>query len=806
MKKNALLKKVNGFFKKYINGTKGAISLLLVLVMSPLLSISLILVESARYQNAVELMQEIADSSAFSTLANYDSYLDERFGVLSVSQDADINTAFTSYLSKNVDILGSNVTVNSQSAKGEFALSNTEVLKQQILEYSEISVVAEAMTNIADLDELLKELEKVLDMKDINDEIRAANAGVDLAKEIEKLLEAIIKANDQYNNKYYPALTSYQDAYSDFETKLIELADALETAEDELEEEDDWEDIFNDKDVKKAIKAAKKSRDDYNTKASTLKTELSAFKGYIDNIFSALDKIPSKLQKFDEGTSEATLAEQCTTSTYEWIKIIVDQITTTMKTTVGDDYKDKINSELQLLQDQIVNLANFNDKTVSSSWDASKIESEYGMIGITSIGEYFASYIEVLMSDLNQTADVDDSTALQMKDLLDIAGELLGISGLYDSSLDSIVSSASLYVNTSMSRSSTTSMDSLTDLIDACSSFVDGITSLNIIKAVKALGKLLKSIAEFLAAVVLWVSETAVNLITYIISGPKEWYNSLLLYGYGAYNLPNRTNYPDGKTLSSYSYSKIFDLAGGVYRHSLTGSLKDLNTIGNTTGTDKLFKGAEAEYLLVGSTSELMNQSVTFFDLYMFRLVLDMVPIMKNQEVSSIAALAGSGSWVVKLAIILAEPMLDTIILVNGGDEYLIKDTIYISYSGFIALQNDLVGITSISKNLQGKIKDTIKANNGEVKKKGKFKTSYTDHMLFLLLLSVNQQTYMQRMQNLIQMEAACKYESQYSFKLDQAYTYVYSDVKYTLNPMFKLDSLTNSGVFTADSKQYIGY
>ena len=128
-KKNGnVLRRIGRFLGKYINGTKGAVSLLLALVMSPLLSTALILVESARYQDAVQLMEEIMDSSAFSTLAEYDSFLDERFGLLSISQETNINNVFGQYLEDNVPALGKSVTVNSKNASGKFALSNTDVL------------------------------------------------------------------------------------------------------------------------------------------------------------------------------------------------------------------------------------------------------------------------------------------------------------------------------------------------------------------------------------------------------------------------------------------------------------------------------------------------------------------------------------------------------------------------------------------------------------------------------------------------------------------------------------------------------
>lgn len=802
-----VFKRIKRFLEKHINGTKGAVSLLLVLVMSPLLSTALILVESARYQDAVQLMEEIMDSSAFSTLAEYDSYLDERFGLLSISQETNINDVFSQYLDDNVPALGKSITVNSKNASGKFALSNTDVLKQQLLEYSEISVAAEAITEGIDLDELLKKLEKQLDMTEIKEEVEAVSAGVDLTAEIEKLLEGIIDAKNQYNDKYSPALTAYKDAYSDFETKASELISALATAEGNLEEGADHDSIYEEKAVKDAIDALKKSRDTYKKAASTLKTEFSTLKGYIDTIISAADGLPSKLEKFDDATSKSDLAGECTTSTYEWIKIVVDQITTTFKTTVGSDFKDVAQGEIDALEAQIKKLGELEDKTITSDWTTAKIQSEYGRVSITSISNSFATKMDSLINLLDKQAAVDNSGAASMSDLLDIVGELLGITGLYDANLDSIVSTSYLHTNTSMSISAKMSMQSLTDLINACDKFTEGITSLNIIKAVKALGTLLKAVAEFLTAIVAWVAETLVNLVTFIASGPAEWYNGFLLYGYAAYNLPNRTTYSSGKTVAGYSYNKIYQLAGGSNRAAtITGSLKDLATIGNTTGADKMFKGAETEYVLVGSTSELQNQSVAFFDLYLFRLVLDLIPVLKNPEVSAISAVAGPGAWVVKLAIALAEPMLDCIILVNGGKEYFIKDTVYLSYSGFVILQGDLVGITSISKNLQGKIKDTIKAHNGTPTEKGLFDGSYTEHMLVLLLLSVNQETYMQRVQNLVQMETAVQNESKFAFDLDKAYTYIYTDVTYTLNPMFNIDSLTGNGLFTATSKRYSGY
>ena len=296
-------------------------------------------------------------------------------------------------------------------------------------------------------------------------------------------------------------------------------------------------------------------------------------------------------------------------------------------------------------------------------------------------------------------------------------------------------------------------------------------------------------------------------MITFIASGPKEWYNSLLLYGYGAYNCPNRTTYKDGKSLSGYGYDDIFQLAGGVYNTTIAGTMKDLASINDGEGSDRMFKGAETEYLLVGSNSEIMNQSATFFNLFLFRLALDLPAVLMNKEVSTIAMAAGPAAWVVKVLIALIEPLLDTFILINDGEVFLFKkDKVYCSFSGFVLLQNDLIGITSIGEGLKDKLKDVVKASNGTPVDKGIFKTSYTEHLILLMILAVDQTTYLQRLQNLIQMETACSNASEYNFNLDNTYTYIYSNVEYTLNPMFNLDELTQNGLFHATSRQYTGY
>ena len=84
----------------WINGTRGAISLLLACLLLPFFSLAAVLVEAGRYQSAVKSLDGALGSSTISTLAQYDGYLKDRFGLLAVSQDSDLTDTTASYLNR----------------------------------------------------------------------------------------------------------------------------------------------------------------------------------------------------------------------------------------------------------------------------------------------------------------------------------------------------------------------------------------------------------------------------------------------------------------------------------------------------------------------------------------------------------------------------------------------------------------------------------------------------------------------------------------------------------------------------------
>ena len=240
--------------------------------------------------------------------------------------------------------------------------------------------------------------------------------------------------------------------------------------------------------------------------------------------------------------------------------------------------------------------------------------------------------------------------------------------------------------------------------------------------------------------------------------------------------------------------------------------------------------------------------------MYFLRLVLDLAPVLMSAEVEAEAAAATIGAPVVFVLIILMEPLIDNIILVNGGSESIIKDKIYLTPTGVPSLIKDLGDIT-VSKRLKNKIESTIKVkknnessntdsepdvsndedgntgsntgsnndNNDEGGKTGSnndkkeklkgliafFTGDYTEHLWILLFLKSDQDEYLKRMQNLIQMESNCNLKNEgYKFSIKDAYTYVRTDIDYDLNSLFSFDGLSNGqgGPFQLHMTRYAGY
>ncbi len=215
-------RKIRRFFRKYVNGTKGIISIFLVLLMLPFLSIAGILINAARVNSALAIFDEALCNASNSTLGTYDDFLRKRFGLLAVSQSGKasgyteqefINDLFQSYVDENMKVLNNTYDKDVINATGIFPLGNKNVLKEAIYEASKYSVPTKLAMDGLFIEDLLKKLCSPLDKasKFVNCAADLGEVVVDADKLAEKLQEAQDDVDDLYDK-----ISAYNTAYNDF--------------------------------------------------------------------------------------------------------------------------------------------------------------------------------------------------------------------------------------------------------------------------------------------------------------------------------------------------------------------------------------------------------------------------------------------------------------------------------------------------------------------------------------------------------------------------------------------------------------
>ena len=115
--------------------------------------------------------------------------------------------------------------------------------------------------------------------------------------------------------------------------------------------------------------------------------------------------------------------------------------------------------------------------------------------------------------------------------------------------------------------------------------------------------------------------------------------------------------------------------------------------------------------------------------------------------------------------------------------------------------------VTAVHKQLASvKNKDFKKPTEamGLKDEQGFLKADYGEHCLYLMLLGTNQDQYLMRLQNLVQLEAKEKYKEKTDYHLSKAYTGITATTEYQLNEFVPITKST--GGFTLDCTKTLGY
>lgn len=368
--------------------------------------------------------------------------------------------------------------------------------------------------------------------------------------------------------------------------------------------------------------------------------------------------------------------------------------------------------------------------------------------------------------------------------------------------------------------------------------FVDlatGLASFNFVKAWNGIKKVFTSLYNLIKSLI----EIPVQIVSNVVQYIKDPSKMLLPY-YFTKTLPCRTDYKTGSNMTGASFSKI-EYANygdsGVNGLPVIESVVSLFNLvtGEKEANDKMFCGAELEYLLAGSESEIANQSTVFGMLYVIRLLLDIPGWSKAAELQALAS--GPHYGIIFAIYLLLEPFLDCVLLVNGSPVSILKDVPYLSVAGMTEFIPKIVSVVPTDSTSKAKMKDkfariwkgtgeamddaeysydkeTVVSEKDNTDKKnplakyGKdlLKLNYKEYLMLLMLLFSNHNSELKLFKNIIQMETQAYNTKNLKgdFDLRKSYTQINCTVTGSATPL--LATAFSESIFKFKRQQCRGY
>ncbi len=853
-------KKIKYYLKKCATGT---ISLFLIVLLTPFLTIASILLETQHYNSAVALLDEAMGVSSVSLLADYDKYLKDRWGLIATKQQTDMNEVFSDYLKTNTSVLGSTLNINNTQVNGLYPLSDDELFKNQIVQYSKYNVTTKVVEDT---------VEGVLDIVGITEKLKSLSSIDNILKLVtncEKTADSMVTLSES-QDKFKEASEKVRKQIEECNKKFNQGDGSFESRMNKLTEEMKNEDA-DEKDINKRKTEYTEARNDYIAEIDKLISELENYKKEASALSSAMTSVKNNLVATTESVitvSDDTI--KTLETSYKDAKKAVEDYTGDVN---SDEYKNLVkardDAEKTLIdtkmEKSVSDAVYKGDKAMDTSYSAfqnkcseayieeqiqklkdlkDEIPTEDEITEDSTAGEYSIGSIEYATVDeikefiKKQEDDMNNSGFISfIKGLVTTMDSLVKSSGLYESALCAVV-------NGDMPDSPAKRV------IDSISTALKGIIEFNKADSLKAYWEAIKKICGGIKDAIVNINDFSAQMIAGLpvnvydlFTTDRLWYTA-----YCYYMLTCRTDYssstfqtgkPAMKALEINPDLPVTDWQNNIYGigeiTSFIQTFAKIASLGSSDNGNKgntTFYGAEMEYLICGTQAEMANQVCVFMMTYMMRLIIDAPAVVLNKEVQAMAEAAGAPTFGVGTAVvyaleILLEPFVDTIILVNGGKIPLYETTIYLSPSGILDFITNVAPSLSFTEEQKKSIKDGVGSAFGDpptpaeapvdsgkkpdASNKG-FKASslipkidYRQQCLLLMILFVKNDDMIDRLQSVIQMETKYHYEKNSAdFSLDKSYTFVEVEADAKIKQI--APSLTDSSIFEVKRKIYRGY
>ncbi len=877
--------------KKIFKLSQGAISILLCILVTPFLTIAGALIELSRYQSAVETMQEVVDSSLLSTLASYDGFLEDRFGLFAVSQEENMADNFNKYITANSAILGGAITLENPTAVGKYTLANEKIMKTQLLDFSESTVMTETILENFKIQDILDQFENLDEIKDLSnmasnlaDATKSLKTTVETAMALKESIESVANAansvKQEVTNLFNEIVVIYNDLNAQVtEFELMEKEDGTFDFKITIEKDGDTKTYDNiksylfdlyDKDkthftkiqsainnISSNINVIKNGINAIPTQFNKLKTDLADAKSKFESLVNTSNSQKSGSAEDKAIATSTEAATDALTAIVDELQNAVDEAGDSLKKETVDAIKTTYDEALEKIKNSFtISNSPILDGTLSGSTSENisqliikfiKYEKDHGGFNKNELLNDFISFFlpgglatftseilnfkniltEVISeAENNLEKKIGDSLINLLKKLVAAIRGLFDLDLFFNKDLTATLSDeiARDFTSDSTNNPYQTFLNGLSKMFNAITEFADSIKGLKLLKFIEAFADLCDSIATVFSSGI----QLAVSLVNKVkdfanmfVSDEASLLDFMLLAGYMVHNLPNRTtDFKNDSALTGYSYSGFGtnkNQSGIPSVSGIEGLAKFVKDTHNG-GSDTTFDGAELEYIVAGTQSEVMNQVVAFMQVYFLRLILDIKAVFTDPAVSAMAATATIASWAVYVLVLFGEPLCDTVILVNestnsGDGCYLLKSRCYLSPSGVGNLIDKIANIAVSNSNVKDAIvndlKDGINSKEPWSSDVGAIPPGvtfdYEDHLFLCIALLVTETDLITRFTDLVQVEAKDHYTNT-GFNINKAYACITCKAKVTFNPFISVFEATDSSPFVIEYEQDRSY
>lgn len=480
---------------KIIKNTCGAISLMLALLIVPFYAVAGILVEVSRYQSALTGLDDAMNTSALSVLAEYDAFLQSRFGLLAMAQKDDpsmtggyagatsLEKTFKKYLKAQDTTDTRSFRTTDVNAAGVYPLADMDILRAQILDYSTLTIptmmvyefggdglqkmitevqnsipylkflkvgsaVADAATKKLDVVDKIKAAKE--SVQSLSEKTKAYNAAHSMLNDALNELKQVTKekpgegASDQeietYNKRYEEALDKAQAAKKDYVKKLEKELQSTSSLNEDLKGVAEAQSAASDGLINIGKVAIEVVGDNATTKVDP-NGKSTTLSGQIEDVKKSLEK---KDLKQKEREALQTRLEGLKKQQVELKNIdnAVNAAAAGMDSSQANKFLQDYNTDscttaIQGLQKELSQIKDLDLSMLGDEGQIAEIQSSLHLTDMSKLSD--AKNFTVLLKEAELLRDKADSNVSLFSSIAEALSAIMSLSVTYDPKLQSVI-------------------------------------------------------------------------------------------------------------------------------------------------------------------------------------------------------------------------------------------------------------------------------------------------------------------------------------------------------------------------------